>query len=310
MTKAKWGESFLKTGLPLEHLAIVTLKSLEWDCNPHIEYERKNRENNVEWFELDCAASAPQMNKETELSFLIECKYHDLSRYWFFLPHVPERWAFDDRFLNCGPFQTLVAPRAKSMLDLAPSSIWGTVVSKDGKRQENTVHIAIQQIVNGFVPYCLSKMFGYNIDFYNAVDPEAFIPCSTALIPVIVTNADIFRLNPEIADLDVIRHASSPTDIADEVPWTWCYYEHSMSLVDQNLEAIEAHKNREAEIIYRYPFIKNRLSDLFERPNWIAIVNIKALSEFAQTVSNHFQTLNTKSVKELLQPKKRTRKKK
>ena len=75
MSKAKWGESFLKTGLPLEHLAIVTLKSLEWDCNPHIEYERKNRENNVEWFELDCAASSPQMNKETELSLLIEQQY-------------------------------------------------------------------------------------------------------------------------------------------------------------------------------------------------------------------------------------------
>ena len=38
MSKSKWGESFLKSGLPLEHLTQVTLQTLGWDCRAHIEY--------------------------------------------------------------------------------------------------------------------------------------------------------------------------------------------------------------------------------------------------------------------------------
>ncbi len=303
MGKGKWGESFLKTGLPLEHLTIVTLKTLGWDCSPHIEYKRNNREKNDEWFEIDCAASFTQTNKSTILSLLIECKYHDLSRYWFFLPHNPERWAFDDRFLNCAPFQTLTKPRSKSMLDLAPCSIWGTVVSKDGVKQDNAVNTAIQQIANGFVPYSLSTMFEYYIDYYNTHDPNNFVPNTAALIPVVVTNADIFRLNPNIVDLDLIRNATSPNDIADELPWTWCYFEHSMSLIDKNYEIIKEHKKKEAEIIFRYPLVKDRIEEFIDRPNWIAIVNIKALSKFADTMTKHFMAVKTKSAKELLNPK-------
>jgi len=27
-----WGESFLKSGLPLEHLTLLTLRSIGWTC--------------------------------------------------------------------------------------------------------------------------------------------------------------------------------------------------------------------------------------------------------------------------------------
>src|SRR5215469_13683478 len=117
MATGKWGESFLKSGLPLEHLALVTLKSLGWDCDTHIEYKRYNREEELAWFELDLIATSHKGNKDTQLSLVVECKYHDLSRFWFFLPHESSRFVFNDRVLNCGPLQTLAEPRSRSILD-------------------------------------------------------------------------------------------------------------------------------------------------------------------------------------------------
>lgn len=95
MSKKKWGESFLKSGLPLEHLTIVTFRSLDWNCRPRVEYTRENRNGEKTWFEIDLEASSYETNKDTSLSFLVECKYHDLNRFWFFLPHDSERWAFN-----------------------------------------------------------------------------------------------------------------------------------------------------------------------------------------------------------------------
>ena len=56
MAKGKWGESFLKSGLPLEHLTMVTLKNKGWQCEPGIEVFRPNRERKRKWFELDLEA--------------------------------------------------------------------------------------------------------------------------------------------------------------------------------------------------------------------------------------------------------------
>lgn len=173
MATKKWGESFLKSGLPLEHLTRVTFRGLRWDRRPAFEYTRTNRQKEDAWFEVDLFASSPFANKDTELAALVECKYHDLSRSWFFLPHANTgRWEFDDRVLNCGPYQTLKRSRDNTLLKLAPLSDSGIVVSADGSKQENAVYTAIEQVVNAFVPCCLDHMFTYNIDFRNVLEPK------------------------------------------------------------------------------------------------------------------------------------------
>jgi len=142
MTKGKWGESFLKSGLPLEHLTVGTRRSLGWLCRTHLEYERPNREKEITWFELDIEATCSEVNQDTELSFLIECKYRDLSRFWFFLPHEAQRWHFDDRVLNCGPLQTLTDPDANNLLPLA-HFLW--VVLSFPKMGQNKIMQSIRQ---------------------------------------------------------------------------------------------------------------------------------------------------------------------
>lgn len=310
MSKGKWGESFLKSGLPLEHLTQVTFQALGWYCEPNIEVERPNREGSSTWFEIDMEANAPGDNRDTGLSFLVECKYHDLSRFWFFLPREPGgRWHFDDRVLSCGPVQTLTEPRATGMLSLAPLSSGGVVVSEDGTKQDNAAHTAIQQLVNGYVPRVLGSLFRYNLDFYNSYDSEEdFLPSADALVPMIVTNAALYRLKPSVSDLSLIRDANAPPDVADEVEWTWCYHDSAMALFEQNLDAIEKHKSETAELIYRFPSVEQRLDSFADRPNWIAVVNSKHLAKAVQAISAHFAGVKTRSVASVLGRQKPRRK--
>jgi hypothetical protein len=304
MSIGKWGESFLKSGLPLEHLAHVTFRSLDWDCYPSFEYSRRNREGSEVWFEVDLLAKCPSINKGTQLSMLVECKYHDPSRYWFFLPHESSgRWRFDDRVLNCSPYQTLRKPKEDTLLKSSPLVSGAIVVSEDGTKQDNAAYTAIQQVVNGFVPCALDWAFTYNIDFTNVVDPtEEFVPGVDALIPVVVTNAKLYRLKPDITDLDAIRKASGPVQVADEVAWTWCYHDGSASLREQNLLAVRRHVKRLPELVYRFPKVEDAMYDYVDRPNWIAVVNIRSLSAFLRSITSEFMHIGMIDVRTLLGP--------
>jgi hypothetical protein len=210
MSDKKWGESFLKTGLPLEHLTVMAFNSLGWECDLHYEYERENRESETVWFEIDMVAYSPRRNRD-RLRFLVECKYHDTSRFWFFLPcatsshtahyrilDTDDKIETNSRVFTCVPYQILANPRSPSVLKLAPKSLWGVVVGSDGTKQDNAVHTATQQLAHAFVKYVLDNFYGI-----ARTQPAA-------LIPIVVTNADIFRLRPEVCDLDRIRQANSP----------------------------------------------------------------------------------------------------
>lgn len=285
MGKRKWGESFLKSGLPLEHLTLFNFRSLGYLCSPSIEYQRFDETGQKKWFEIDLKAESASRNKDTRVCFLVECKYHDENRFWFFLPHEAHRWHFDDRFFNCGPYQTLSEPTAKTALMLAPLSYGGIVVSQDGQKQDNSVHTAIQQIANAFVPHTLSYIFDFLI--------EAKPPSTLAVIPIIVTNAKIFRLRPSITSIETIREATSQSEIADELEWTWCFHDPSREVSDRNSDIIENFKKRKAKMLSRFPVINRRLWLWGTRPNWIAITNIKSLSAAIKSIDQHFHSLQT-----------------
>lgn len=293
MSTRKWGESFLKSGLPLEHITLVTFKSLGYYSSPSIEYESRDG-TQEKWREIDLFASSPDANGDTDLGFLVECKYHDLQRFWFFLPCNDGRWQFDDRVFNCGPIQTLRHPSAKGALDLAPLSHRGLVVAEDGTKQENAVGNAIQQVASGFVPFALGH-FVYNLDVI-----EGYPPSGSAIVPMIVTNAKMFRLRPEKTNLDEIRAAAKPTDIADELPWTWCYNDPSMESFGQNLENIDLHLNREKEVLDDFSPVLEAVRTFSSRPNWIAIVNLDHLSESVEAIHDYFMSLKTLRVARVL----------
>lgn len=308
MSTTKWGESFLKSGLPLEHLTIVTLQASGWACTPHVEYERQASESGNTWFEIDLLASKHIEQKAIELILLTECKYHDESRFWFFLPYTSEgRWRFNDRILNCAPFAALVSPRSDSLFALAEASTWGIVVSKDGVKQENAVRKGTEQLSNAFLPYLLGSSFGYDLDRTEYVpvvarDPQ-FVPSISCVVPMLVTNARIFRLKPNVTDLDTIRKASEPTDIADEVEWTWCYHDPPLQQVIERMNLIQAHQASDAEQISQFPGVSERIEEFDTRPNWIAVVNIKHLESVAGSIFNAVGRLPFRSLRNVLYPR-------
>ncbi len=284
MSKRKWGESFLKSGLPLEYLAMLEFKKLGWDISPHVEFPRSTAENGISWFEIDFEAEI-DCNDDTQLCFLVECKYHDPSRFWIFLPHEPTRWHFDDRILNFGPLQKLSDPKANTFLDLTPASSWGIVVSEHGEKQENAFQKAVYQVAGALVPRCLFIQYDFNLNLDNRDGLPQFF---TAIVPAIVTNSPLFRMRPDVVNLDDIREASSPAEIADEMPWAWYYFDPPMDFINQQDIVIDEHESENGEIRQHFPEALARMKNLAGRPNWIAVINIGHLASAIKAIYNRF----------------------
>ncbi len=297
MAASKWGESFLKSGLPLEHLAISTFTQMAWRCEPSTEYQRPNRDGKVEWFEIDFEAESPGASgHEIDLRFIVECKYHDPSRFWMLLPYTPIRWHFEDRLLNFAPLGVLRNRRDSTLLRIAPASTRGVVVSQDGQRQDDALYTAIQQVVHAFVPLVLQHGFAYNLDV-----KRGYPPIVTAYTPMIVTNAALFRLRPSVSDLAVIRSAKSPGDVADEVSWTWCYFDPPRALWEEQWVLVDQHRESESALLRRHPAAEERLRLLAGRPNWIAVVNIEHLASSVKAIYAQFRQVKTIPADRLIQ---------
>lgn len=289
MSGQKWGESFLKSGLPLEHLTLLALKSIGWECELHYEYSRPNREGAEAWFEHDVIAYSPHSDTG-DVELLIECKYHDDSRFWFFLPcetedqlsqygalSASENLYVDSAVFHSAPYEVLPQPSSETFLSLAPMCLWGVTVSRDGTRQPNAVEEATKQLAYGFVPFCLKAFYGFHRS--RAV----------SVLPVIVTSAKLFRLRPDVRSLDKIRSAGVPTDIADEVDWLWCYHAPNNELIFYNLDAIEAYKqsNRYA----KWKAIAEQLLGLYRFPHWILVANIDAVADAVNALYKSFSAI-------------------
>ncbi len=286
MSQHKWGETFLKTGLPLEHLVITTFSGLGWYSEPRYEYMRPNREGEPVWFEVDLVASSPA----GELNLLIECKYHDEQRFWFFLPcttedHLAQYGALsgdadlesDAEVLHYGPYIPLRNSRRHSLISLAPKSVWGATISRAGVREENSVKDALNQIGFAFVPYCLDNLYSFC----------RFTP--SAAIPVIVTTARLFRLRPDICDITAIRNARGPEEIADELPWMWCYHAPRGELLGHNDKQIERWRETHQDV--RFRGLDQQLTSLWAGPHWVMIITIEALAKAVETIYKAFLSL-------------------
>ncbi|MEK7992826.1 MAG: hypothetical protein AAB403_03375 [Planctomycetota bacterium] len=289
MSGQKWGESFLKSGLPLEHLTLLALKSIGWTCELHLEYRRENREGQLRWFEQDVIGYSPE-SENGDVEVLAECKYHDESRFWFFLPceteeHLAQYGALsagenlyvDSAVVHSAPYEVLAKPDAENLLLLAPKCVWGVTVSRDGTRQPNAVEEATKQLAFGFVPFCLEHLYGFHSS--RAV----------SVLPVVVTSARLFRLRPEIRSLDTVRRAASPDDIADELSWLWYYHAPNGQLLNHNMAEIDAYKkgNRYA----RKKPIAQQLLALWTFPHWIAVANINATARALADIYAKFSSL-------------------
>lgn len=300
MSSKKWGESFLKSGLPLEHVAALAVRSQGWWVQSNIEYQRELGNTQARSFELDLLAMTPTQNNGSALSILAECKYHDMSRFWMFLPSdSPPHAVNESRLLNFSPIQTLRQLVGRTFSGLAPFSSVGVVLSHDGQKQRNAIHIGMQQLANAFVPYWLPQTL-QSLDAFAISTPTDEESLAHAIIPTLITNAALFRLRPEITDLSTIRDAGRPGDVADPIPWTWCRFNASNALRASNERLFHQLLSHEREKFARFPAAEMRIRHLLNAPSWIAVVNIESFSEFAETLQERFMKLDLRNAYELI----------
>ena len=163
------------------------------------------------------------------------------------------------------------------MISLAPKSVWGANVSRAGIREENSIKEALNQLGFAFVPFCLDRLYSF-----CQYSPEA-------VIPAIVTTARLFRLRPDVRDIATIRDAHGPEEIADELPWTWCYHAPHGELLNHNDAQIEHWRETHKDV--RFKGLDDQLASLWSGPHWVMIVNIEALAAAAAVVHKTFLSL-------------------
>jgi len=287
MSTKKWGEAFLKTGLPLEHFTLTMLTGAGWDCEPKWEYQRANRDGKLVWFEVDMAAYAPEVDGRS-LTILTECKYHDQQRFWIFLPCSSSSYAqhgalaaggdpeSDGEVVHHGPYEPLTKPAEHTLVALAPQAMWGVSVSQAGVREENTVEHALAQLSYAYVPFCLDRAY-----HFCGSEPEA-------VISAVVTSAKLFLLKAHA--IDAIRNARSPDDIADEVPWLWCYQPPAGSILDHNQKEIDLWRSRDRNVV-KFAGLDERLAELWSGPRWFMIVNAEYIVAAYSCVQNAYASL-------------------
>jgi hypothetical protein len=110
-----------------------------------------------------------------------------------------------------------------------------------------------------------------------------------AVVPAIVTTAKLFRLKPEIQSVTAIRNAAGPEQIAEDLPWTWCYYAPRGELLEHNHDNIERWRAQHSGL--RFAGLDDQLADLWSGPHWVMVVSIDALAQAATKLHSKFLEL-------------------
>jgi hypothetical protein len=178
------------------------------------------------------------------------------------------------------PYQMFQEPKQERLLKSASNSQWGVVVSESGQKQDNTIHTAIEQLSYAFIPYLDSRLSAV-----ARVEPDARGSENVAIVPTVVTNARLFRLRPTVNDLATIREAAEPADVADEVPWTWCYRAGTSALARYNADLFRDMRKRYE---HAFPHLYRVQSDIVLRPMWFAVVSLPGLPLFLDVLPAAF----------------------
>jgi hypothetical protein len=106
---------------------------------------------------------------------------------------------------------------------------------------------------------------------------------------MVVTTAWLFRLKPEARSIDSIRKATSPTDVADELPWTWCYHPSTGEVLDHNHFEIDNWKTEHKGL--RWRGLEDQLAHLWTGLHWALVVNINSLGDAVTELQQAFADL-------------------
>lgn len=219
----KWKNFLLQSGLPLENDIKQFLEAKGAIVSNEYSYYRHDENRIIKEFSYDIDACFP-IGYRGYINLLIECKYRQDKTSWIFLPekYGDYKMIFENSFMHPNDyfkknFVHGLAHYENFPVILAPLCSKGIEIHKTGQNPTSIPHAMsqlsyafIEQVINGIESQIDCKTF-YDTCYYN--------------IPIIVTTADLYRLNENI-NIDDIKNAVNLTELASS---------HDILIVEKNI---------------------------------------------------------------------------
>ncbi|MBD3338195.1 MAG: hypothetical protein GF353_03765 [Candidatus Lokiarchaeota archaeon] len=208
-----WKQLLLKSGLPLEYEvreSFVENGCIVWDETTYI----RNDEDSIEKeFSYDVHANTSKGGYS--IDFLIECKFKVENTKWFFLPD-PYNYQYDvDRLdffhpidhFSKGSFIMNHIPYSHLFEPIGPFCQKGIEIFGNTFLEKN-IRKAINQLSYVFIERIIEC-------WDNQLNNELFKNSIFLNIPIIITNADLFQINPKTT-ISMIKQADSIENISQK----------------------------------------------------------------------------------------------
>lgn len=213
MQNNKWKDYLLKSGLPLEFEVKKVLDKLGFWTKCEFAYFRENENNILTEFSYDLDSEI--LIGEHCFELLIECKYRDESTNWLFLP---EDYNYSTRGIGTTDFRNtndFFYPkdyndkifRYLNLIKISPLCVKGIEICSTGPNPK-TIDQAISQVSYALVDKVISAM-EKQLKFEKE---ELFIYHH---VPVIVTTANLFRLNRNVT-IESIKQANNIQELSSK----------------------------------------------------------------------------------------------
>lgn len=244
----KWKKRFLSSSLPLEFEVTKILADKKFMVTNDYSFFRKTDKEFKEFSaDLKGLLLFPLNNNndiKASLNVLIECKYRDEGKKWLFLPDLNKTdvanqvlgygirvlGEFSKKEIKTNPIYNFESKVEFGLKGIELNVNTGEVFDTDIRHGINQLKYALPYLVMDSIE---GNLWGH----FDDIVPDF-------IIPILVTNADLFKLKKNFR-IDDMNHIDSIDEIADKVPYLMSYSDIGPDFTEHHKEVF---KNFEIKI--------------------------------------------------------------
>ena len=241
--KKIWKDYFLSSGVPLEFSVINTLKKFDLITPTEYKYMRLNESGCPSQFSVDIYTSYIDVSRNLWLEALLECKYRHDGIKWIFTPTEEDiiMPRCEDLYVTLDQYDTKRKFNKAAIASFAseyPLCGKGIELVKDSANPKS-IEQAVQQLQYSVSSKAVDSII-HQVDELLGTPTPMF-----AIIPIIVTTAEIWRVKNNIS-LEDIRTATKIEDVAETHDAIICYHApdnllklHTEKLFNEGLDSVQ-----------------------------------------------------------------------
>jgi len=212
MSTKSWKDLLLSSGIPLEYSVSRVFETLGTGAGSEFRYERTDEHGIRRVFSVDVHSARHDWDRGVTLETLVECKYRHDGTKWVFLPEDYSTFLgpdFDDAFVTldqCCPDRRLNTQLLAEFRERYPLCSKGIELLPTDKNPKS-IEQAVQQLRHAVTAKTITDLRWMGAEFRP--------PAITAIVPMVVTTADLWRLKSDCT-VDDVRQAEELTDVAEQ----------------------------------------------------------------------------------------------